>query len=94
MKKKKQAIKEEPMSIVELLFTSQLCKRFGFHRENIENGKGLFTALRVKSEKFIPNDISLIQKGFKKRFNRTLLFEEKDKNGFISVGYFTKKAIA
>ena len=90
MGKKKNNVKEEPMSVGELLFASQLCKRFGFSRENIDNGKGMFTALRVKASKFIPKDIALIQKGFKQRYNKTLLFKETDNNGMISVGYFTK----
>ena len=94
MGKKKKVVKEEPMSVGELLFASQLCKRVGFKRENIDNGKGFFTALRVKTPKFIASDVALIQKGFKQRFNRTLLFEEKENNGVVSVGYFTKKAMA
>jgi hypothetical protein len=89
---KKKIIKEEPMTINELLFASSLCKKVGLVRENIVKGNGLFTALKVKSPKFVASDIALIQKGFKQRFNRTLLFNEQtnQSNNYINVGYFTK----
>lgn len=91
---KKHIVKEEAMSVGELLYTSQLAKMCGLQRENIGNGKGLFTALRVKTKSFNKDDIKLIQKGFKKRFNRILLFtERKESNGTISIGYFTKQAL-
>jgi hypothetical protein len=87
--------KEEPMNACELVYTSQLAKMCGFQRENVINSKGLFPALRVITNKtFSKDDIKLIQKGFKKRFNRILLFtERKESNGTISVGYFTKQAL-
>lgn len=87
--------KEEPMNVGELLYTSQLAKMCGFQRENITNSKGLFPALRVITNKtFNKEDIKLIQKGFKKRFNRVLLFtERKEGNGALSIGYFTKQAV-
>ena len=93
---KKKIIKEEPMNVTELLYTSLLCKKVGLIRENIAKGVGLFTALKVKSPNFNASDIALIQKGFKKRFNRTLLFNEQSNinNNVIKVGYFTKQAIA
>ncbi len=94
MAKKNMQPKEEPMSVGELLYTSQLAKMCGLQRENIGNGKGLFTALRVKTKSFNKDDIKLIQKGFKKRFQRILLFtERKEMNGNMCVGYFTKQAM-
>lgn len=91
---KKHIVKEEPMNVGELLYTSHLAKMCGFRRENIINSKGLFPALRVISNTtFDKEDIKLIQKGFQKRFQRVLLFtERKDADGNLSVGYFTKKA--
>ena len=87
--------KEEPMNACELVYTSQLAKMCGFQRENVINSKGLFPALRVITNKtFSKDDIKLIQKGFKKRFNRILLFtERKEGNGTLSIGYFAKQAV-
>lgn len=91
---KKQIVREEPMNVGELLYTSHLAKMCGFRRENIINSKGLFPALRVISNTtFDKEDIKLIQKGFQKRFQRVLLFtERKGADGHLRVGYFTKKA--
>jgi hypothetical protein len=93
MAKNKQP-KEEPMNVGELLYTSHLAKMCGFRRENIINSKGLFPALCVISNTtFDKEDIKLIQNGFKKRFQRILLFTERnDADDQLSVGYFTKKA--
>lgn len=88
--------KEEPMNVGELLYTSQLAKMCGFQRENVINSKGLFPALRIISNKaFNKDDIKLIQKGFRKRFQRVLLFTERKEVGSnMSIGYFTKQAMA
>lgn len=92
---KKNIIREEAMNVGELVYISKLAKLCGFQRENITNSKGLFPALRVITNKtFSKDDIKLIQKGFKKRFNRVLLFtERKEGNGALSIGYFTKQAV-
>ncbi len=92
---KKNIIKEEAMNACELVYTSQLAKLCGYQRENITNSKGLFPALRVITNKtFNKDDIKLIQKGFKKRFNRVLLFtERREGNGTLSIGYFSKQAV-
>ena len=92
---KKHIVKEEAMSVGELVYTSKLAKLCGFQRENITNSKGLYPALRVITNKtFNKDDIKLTQKGFKKRFNRVLLFtERKEGNGALSIGYFTKQAV-
>lgn len=92
---KKHIVKEEAMSVGELVYTSKLAKLCGFQRENITNSKGLYPALRVITNKtFNKDDIKLIQKGFKKRFNRVLLFTERSEgNGTLSIGYFTKQAV-
>ena len=93
MAKNKQP-KEEPMSVNELLYTSHLAKMCGFRRENVINSKGLFPALRVISNTtFDKEDIKFIQKSFQKRFQRVLLFTERNgADDQLSVGYFTKKA--
>ena len=92
---KKNIIKEEAMNVGELVYTSKLAKLCGYQRENITNSKGLYPALRVITNKtFNKDDIKLIQKGFKKRFNRVLLFtERREGNGTLSIGYFTKQAV-
>lgn len=92
---KKNIIREEAMNVGELVYTSKLAKLCGFQRENITNSKGLYPALRVITNKtFNKDDIKLIQKGFKKRFNRVLLFtERREGNGTLSIGYFTKQAV-
>jgi hypothetical protein len=92
---KKNIIREEAMNVGELVYISKLAKLCGFQRENITNSKGLFPALRVITNKtFSKDDIKLIQKGFKKRFNRVLLFtERREGNGTLSIGYFTKQAV-
>lgn len=92
---KKNIIREEAMNVGELVYISKLAKLCGFQRENITNSKGLFPALRVITNKtFSKDDIKLIQKGFKKRFNRVLLFtERREGNGALSIGYFTKQAV-
>lgn len=92
---KKNIIREEAMNVGELVYISKLAKMCGFQRENITNSKGLFPALRVITNKtFSKDDIKLIQKGFKKRFNRVLLFtERREGNGTLSIGYFSKQAV-
>ena len=97
MAKKYKEPKEEPMSAVELLFVSQLAKTCGFKRENIIDSKGTFPSLRVITNgKFKKDEINVIQNGFKQRFKRVLLFNERNEtdNKDIKIGYFTKKSLA
>lgn len=84
-------IKTISLDINETLYISKLCKTFGFLKENINNGKGGFAAIKISSLKpIIKEDIETLKRGFKKQFKANLHIKRVNQNNLFHCAYITK----